>query len=392
MARSIGRRRWRGLSVRGLMVLVLVVGLPVGWKARRASLQRRGVAAVRGMDGSVAYDWQPWEDGPAGPGWLRRLVGDDYFQDVARVDLPIWREPPQAAPVGSPVDPERARRVVRERRADRLEWLDGFGRIESLDVDGMGPRGPEALARIGRASGLKWLRLSGFGPDEAATVGRLGNLEGLVIRGRARDGPGAGLAPVGPPVPIDLAFLDRLPRLVSFTLYHVPPTGEADLARIARLGRLEDLALPALADGAGLAPLVALKALRFLDISSCPGLTDAGLAPVAALRTLHSLILPDAPRLTDAGLASLAGLPILEYLDLSGTPLEGPGLDRLAGLPRLRCLRIARARVDPGDVARLQVAMPGLKIELRGPAAPPALAPGDPQGRSVRQDDRYRAK
>jgi hypothetical protein len=55
------RRQWLRLSVRGLIVLVLIVGGGLGWIAhlvRSAQGQRDAVAAVRKVGGFVLYDWQ----------------------------------------------------------------------------------------------------------------------------------------------------------------------------------------------------------------------------------------------------------------------------------------------------------------------------------------------
>ncbi len=56
------RRRRLRISVRGLMVLVLVLGGGFGWFCHRARIQRDAVAAVRHVGGSVIYGWQ-WKDG-----------------------------------------------------------------------------------------------------------------------------------------------------------------------------------------------------------------------------------------------------------------------------------------------------------------------------------------
>jgi hypothetical protein len=45
-------------SVRGLIVLVLVVGGWLGWTVRSSRIQRDAVAAIRKADRSVSYDWE----------------------------------------------------------------------------------------------------------------------------------------------------------------------------------------------------------------------------------------------------------------------------------------------------------------------------------------------
>ena len=84
---------WRRLlrfSVRGLIVLVLVIGAGLGWLVRSAHIQRDAVATIKGADSSVYYDWE-WnyrEYTRWAPRWLVDLVGVDYFDHVAVVSLP----------------------------------------------------------------------------------------------------------------------------------------------------------------------------------------------------------------------------------------------------------------------------------------------------------------
>ena len=53
-----GRRPRLTLSLRVFLVLVLVVGGWLGWRARRASIQRRAAAAIREARGLVWYDYE----------------------------------------------------------------------------------------------------------------------------------------------------------------------------------------------------------------------------------------------------------------------------------------------------------------------------------------------
>jgi hypothetical protein len=87
-------RPWRGslrFSVRGLIVLVIVVGAGLGWIVRQAHVQRDAVAAIEEAGGSVRYDWE-WSNGKSSPGgkpwaprWLVNLIGVDYFGHVTAV-------------------------------------------------------------------------------------------------------------------------------------------------------------------------------------------------------------------------------------------------------------------------------------------------------------------
>ena len=79
------------LSVRGLVVLVLVIGAGLGWVVRQAHVQRDAVATIQRAGGTVMYDWQ-YSNGrmvSAGrpPQWLVDLIGIDHFGHVTAVWL-----------------------------------------------------------------------------------------------------------------------------------------------------------------------------------------------------------------------------------------------------------------------------------------------------------------
>ena len=54
------------------------------WRVNRANDQRRAVAAIRRAGGGVGYDHKgrPWA-----PAWLRKRLGDEFFQEVTSVQF-----------------------------------------------------------------------------------------------------------------------------------------------------------------------------------------------------------------------------------------------------------------------------------------------------------------
>ncbi|HEV2968530.1 MAG TPA: hypothetical protein VGY55_00995 [Pirellulales bacterium] len=62
-----------------------------GWLGRRLEQKRREteiVAAIAKLGGVVEYDYQRSPPGkPFGPDWLRRLLGENFFNDVVFVDF-----------------------------------------------------------------------------------------------------------------------------------------------------------------------------------------------------------------------------------------------------------------------------------------------------------------
>lgn len=115
-------RRYLTYSLRSFFVILTILAAWLALVVNRAQEQRDAVKAIEALNGSVRYDWQPhavrsngsamlaapegalpgigggsigpWYDPleaaqakPGGPEWLRRLFGDDCFQEVDRVYL-----------------------------------------------------------------------------------------------------------------------------------------------------------------------------------------------------------------------------------------------------------------------------------------------------------------
>jgi hypothetical protein len=92
-------RRFLRFSVRGLIVLVLVIGAALGWIIREAHVQRDAAAAISRACGSVSYSFGS-RDGsvlsrlilsclqPDARQWAVDAIGIDYFANVDMVVFP----------------------------------------------------------------------------------------------------------------------------------------------------------------------------------------------------------------------------------------------------------------------------------------------------------------
>ena len=89
--------------------------------------------------------------------------------------------------------------------------------------------------------------------------------------------------------------------------------------------------------------------------------TDAGLDNLKGLNNLLQLHLENTA-ITDAGLARLNRLTNLNYLNLYGTAVTDSGLDQLKPLTDLQSLYVWQTKVTSNGVAKLQKALPELKI------------------------------
>jgi hypothetical protein len=94
-----GWRRFLRFSLRGLLLLVLLISVWLGLQVNRAHKQRRAIAKIQELGGSVVFDyqvvdsvdkpvlsWDPKKE-PSASKWLRDLVGEEYFRNVVAIDL-----------------------------------------------------------------------------------------------------------------------------------------------------------------------------------------------------------------------------------------------------------------------------------------------------------------
>ena len=78
------RRRWLRFSLRTLLILVTLLSIGLGTFVHRGERQRRAVAAVKALGGSIRYDVSGTS--PASD-TLSRWLPRDYFDDVYLVSL-----------------------------------------------------------------------------------------------------------------------------------------------------------------------------------------------------------------------------------------------------------------------------------------------------------------
>jgi internalin A len=360
---------WRGrrvqLSMRGLMVVVLVLGVVLGWVVRRAQIQRDVVAAIEQGGGIVYYNWETpgfhtQPDGRilggtprkkkgalGGPKWLVDRLGPDYLGHVTQVRV-------------GPKDPD----VVMARVA-RLEGLKALNFLLAVPVSDAGfkhvremkdlvvistpIRGTQltgaSLESLKDSTRLRTIYFTNYPPLSDANLAYLKRLTALqTIQ-----------VPATPRNVITDAGLVNLREMIDMRELTLPgsnltSTGLANLRGMTRLSELRIHSTPA-SPIDSLAPIRHLTALTILSIANS-SITDAGLGPVAGLAALQQLSLAETP-ITDAGLKHLRGLSRLADLDLHKTRVTDAGLSELAGLKSLRTLTLADTGVTDRGLAHL---------------------------------------
>jgi internalin A len=171
-------------SVRGLIVLVLVIGTGLGWIVHQANVQRDAVAAIERTGANVLYSWD-FEEGnripggtPWAPQWFADLIGVDYFGHVTFVGLPIPMYPPATDATLAEVGRLTRLQVLSADSTSLsdagLAHLKGLAKLSRLELNGT--RITDAgLAHLKGLTNLSHLGLSGTKVSDAG----LAHLKGL---------------------------------------------------------------------------------------------------------------------------------------------------------------------------------------------------------------------
>jgi internalin A len=338
------KRRWLQFSLKSFLIVVTLFAVWLGYFSLRAREQRAAVARIKELGGHVQYDYQ-WgsnsQSGPPGWPWLRRLVGDEYFQEVTRV----WLDKTQVSDADL-----RVVSKLRHTRSLSLNWTDisdeGLASIHGISeltylglcktkVTSEGIRllpqqltgctlvlaetsvGDDALSDL---SGCEMLNLdethiTSHGIQELADSKTLSN---LAIQHTA----------------VDDAAVPFLAQIKSLTWLHISGTrisGEGLISLRSALpqcridGNWEDLSSLGPLDGTrGQARWkMAMDTTQYLNKE----------------KSLKLLVLSN-PSITDDHLALLEGLDNLESLDLRGASVTDAGVEKLQkALPKLKIHR-----------------------------------------------------
>lgn len=242
---SVVQPPWRRFQfgLKRFIVFVLVVGGTIGWFAHTVERKRREravVTLVQSAGGEVHYDWQldPELHRPPGPGWLRNIVGDDYFAHVAHVDLRTKFDWDLSLVMGPAISMARqaaaegSHRAAAKRRVPADELLRFVATLETVEALQLGETqvtdsGAKHIAKLENLSHL-FLASNPVTDAGLAEIGRLGRLEMLDLR--ETDVTDAGMT--------QLAGLERLTWL-RLRGTAVSDRGLAELAALEHLSYLD---------------------------------------------------------------------------------------------------------------------------------------------------------
>ena len=244
--RSEPRKRFR-ITLGGMMVFVLVIGVWLGWFVRRARVQRQAVAAIVKAGGDVVYGWD-YRTVVRGPRWLRELIGVDYFDTVTGIN------------------------------ANKPAVDDAV------------------VAQIGRLAQVRALGLQGSTVTDAGLAHLAGMTELRVLRIRSPNVNGSGFR-----------HLSGLRRLSSLHFARTPITDE-NLAYLRPLSTIQKISLyDTRITDAGMKHLADLKGLRELWVANTD-VGDEGLRELGRIQrpiTVHAWA---KTRITPAGIEAMKRL------------------------------------------------------------------------------------
>lgn len=85
------KRRWFRFSMRTLLIVMTLLCVGIGWKMNQVRNLRRAVAEAQRLGATISYfhelDATTSPAEPPGPKWLRRIFGDDFFEEVDQIQI-----------------------------------------------------------------------------------------------------------------------------------------------------------------------------------------------------------------------------------------------------------------------------------------------------------------
>lgn len=84
---NVRQRHWR-TRLRWPVVIVAGIAILAGFQVQLLQNQRAVLAEIAKLDAQVVYDHEArGQTSPPGPRWLRQVLGDDFFDDVAGISI-----------------------------------------------------------------------------------------------------------------------------------------------------------------------------------------------------------------------------------------------------------------------------------------------------------------
>lgn len=327
-------------SIRTLLTLFVVVAVPFSWLATEIKAAKRQANVTEWMKTrhiAWHYDWQCDADGqwvfglnsPPVEGWLRDLLGDDFFADI------VWVK------VGCEYPSFPSGELKHLECLTRIKLLELVGYFTDADIEHL--KGLKELKYL-------WLNHNCITDAGLKSIEGLTALNVLILDDNQIEGPG-------------LEYLSGLKNLRRLSVQRMPITGPG-VKGIAGLTQLDilDFRETQITD-ADMEHIRGLVSLRYLLLSETR-LTGTGLKYLDRMTQLRVLFLNET-NVGDTGIEHLRGLTQLQIVDLSKTKITNAGLKHLESLTQLQRLDLRWTNVTETGVQKLRAALPEIR-SVRG--------------------------
>lgn len=342
--------RWRPrFSLRALLLLITVLCLLLGYHVPRARQQRFAVAALLEAGAVVVYDWggskgrqqaMTFQSAAPAPAWLRKLIGDEYFQEVFMVEWSIHSPVRTGAFADLAELPELKMLVITGAGNPPLDTLPSMINLEHLSIKGCQIT-DTTLQQIGRQWSLNDLTLEITGPVTAQGMECLAEPQRLRTLDLSHSAIGDELLPA----------IGRLPALQSLTLdfTDITDAGVAHLHSIRALSKFSAVG-GGTNSGARRAAKVSLGDMALQTLAGHSRLTRLEIGRRMSRSN-------PSPRITSSGLAALVRLPLTE-LGLHNAALTDSDIAALKSMRSLNEVKVSGASFSPDGVQQLKISCP----------------------------------
>ncbi|PQO36577.1 hypothetical protein [Blastopirellula marina] len=326
----VSRRRWLSFSIRGMLLLILVISVPLAWIGRdlwQSRLEEAVVLRVNRNYGSVTYDYQeenlfiPSE--PPGNRLLRSIFGNHLYARVVSIVA--------LNPLGNDT-------IVKFPDLRSLETLQ-LG-SETLDDEAI-----EALVQIPKLQRLI-LKNTEITPQQLHRLAESRSIESIWLEQSCTTDD-------------HLLELQHFPNLSQVQIWDSPAT-DTGLESLVAIKNLTDLAIVKMPEATdrSFSQLQKAKRLQSLTLSGTQ-MTDQSLRAIGQLTGLQHLSIGSSMAqrgVTSDGISQLKFHTAMTTLELTGSAIDDRSIETICSLPRLETLVLNNTAVTDQGIVPLKSA------------------------------------
>lgn len=354
------RRRWLSFSIRGLMFMVLLFAVLLGWLGRdiyQHSREKSISKQIEATGGKVYWNGRIWSDDPFvsqfsdpfGPSltryqqWMVWAYGENLYDHIHSVEFfSAEKESLLTQFVGLPElnSLTIGRGKISDVSVDAIAQLRSLERLSFYHTEIT----PSQLKRLSKLPSLTTIDFQGT-PDYLAALAHFPRLESITIR-------------CDHLTKECIASLGNVRGLIEFDVgsESLQPIGKAELVALASLNQCQTLRIHDFSvDDQALEAISEMTSLSDLKIDTNAvnlSISNEGLNYLCKLTSLTRLSIPSA-KFDDNSLEILSKLPSIEVISCEGSKVTDAGLKHLESLPNLNDLSIPGCQVSANAIRSL---------------------------------------